>query len=242
MKRKDLLLLSLVLLLLGAAVTGLFWYRSTTEAGSTQTTSGEGGSKAQQLPTGTPAVSLWVTRDYGQTEMIHTVAPIQQGDTVMDILKRHGGEIKTSYNGTFVESIGGLASAYRVGDSSSKKLDWFFYVNGIMSDIGAAEYPVQAGDVIRWDYHNWDFSSSTPAEIGVYPQPFMQRENDKLIPLTIMYAPAYKKDAEQIAASLSRKRNEAVTPVEWDEKQFANETALIVIADNKSLAASAFYA
>lgn len=240
MKRKEWLLLSLVLVLLGAACAGLFWYRGANSPASQTSVPLK---KEAQLAPGTPAVTLLITRDYGNQEILKKTVPQQQGDTVMDLLKRHGEEMKTNDNGSFVESIGGLASTYKPEDSTSKKLGWFFYVNGMMSDIGAGEYHLQAGDVITWDYHSWDFDTNTPAQIGVYPQPFVQHAPGKntAIPLAIMYAPGFQAQAEQVARALSSLRNDETQPVPWDEKLFSGDKALLVIGDTHSYAASAFY-
>ena len=44
-------------------------------------------------------------------------------------------DITTRYGGGFVQSIDGLAGA----GAGGRRYDWFFYVNGIESPVGAAE-------------------------------------------------------------------------------------------------------
>ena len=39
--------------------------------------------------------------------------------------------------------------------------DWFFFVNGIEADVGAAEYELSPGDVVQWDYRDWRGDDAT---------------------------------------------------------------------------------
>jgi len=77
-------------------------------------------------------------------------------------------EISTRYGGAFVQSIGGLQGTSHGG----RPYDWFFYVNGLWSPVGAAEYPLRGGDTIWWDYRDWSASERVSALVGSWPQPF----------------------------------------------------------------------
>ena len=33
--------------------------------------------------------------------------------------------------------------------------DWFFFVNGVEADVGAAEYELSPGDRVQWDHRDW---------------------------------------------------------------------------------------
>ncbi len=208
-------------------------------AGTTRPASGV---SPQAAPAHGDTVQLWVTRDFGARTLIAKSVPVEADDTVMDVLKRYGGDVKTAYNGGFVEAIGGLASAYRPGDGASRKLDWFYYVNGVIGDVGAGEYQVHQGDVIWWDYHDWSFAINTPAQVGAYPQPFAKGKSGETGPLVIMYAAGYDKQAERIARDLARVRGEEVRPVRWDERQFGQDAAVIVVGDAAAVQASPFLA
>ena len=78
-------------------------------------------------------------------------------------------EITTRYGGGFVQSIDGLEADERFGRSS----DWFFYVNGVESTVGAADYPLHGGEAIWWDYRDWSAAMRVPAVVGSWPQPFL---------------------------------------------------------------------
>lgn len=50
--------------------------------------------------------------------------------------------------GIYVKGIGGL-------DDDGKDFFWFFYTNGIISEVGCADYLVQPNDITGWRYHEW---------------------------------------------------------------------------------------
>lgn len=114
-------------------------------------------------------VELTVTRDYGTVPVLHRrLGDLNESDTVMRALE-DSAEITTRYGGGFVQSIEGL-EAEESGDHS---LDWFFYVNGVESTVGAADYPLHGGESIWWDYRDWSAAMRVPAVVGSWPQPFL---------------------------------------------------------------------
>ena len=80
-----------------------------------------------------------------------------EADTVMRVLERNA-EISTRYGGGFVQSIDGLEAEA----SADGPLDWFFYVNGVESTVGAADYPLHGGEAIWWDYRDWAAAMRVP--------------------------------------------------------------------------------
>jgi Domain of unknown function (DUF4430) len=113
-------------------------------------------------------VDLTVTRDYGTEVLAQKQDPIHESDTVLRVLDR-SADITTRYGGGFVQSIDGLAGTQSGGRSS----DWFFYVNGIESPIGGAQYDLSGGDRIWWDYRDWTAAMPVPAVVGSWPEPFV---------------------------------------------------------------------
>lgn len=112
-------------------------------------------------------VSLTVTRDFGAARL---QAPLRdeasESDTVMRVLERKA-EIETRYGGRYVRSIDGLAEASR----GRQRFAWFFYVNGVESPVGAADFALHGGDAIWWDYHDWSAAQHIPAPVGAWPEP-----------------------------------------------------------------------
>lgn len=113
-------------------------------------------------------VSLTVTRDYGSQPVRSRVTDeATESDTVMRLLERNA-EISTRYGGGYVQSIENLAEAV----SGGHNYDWFFYVNGVESPVGAADFPLHGGEAIWWDYRDWEAAPRVPAVVGSWPQPF----------------------------------------------------------------------
>jgi hypothetical protein len=116
--------------------------------------------------------SLTVTRDYGAEEMLSAdVEDPTRSETVMRMLDREA-DIETRYGGGFVQSIDGVSGTIEDG----RRTDWFFYVNGAESPIGAADVEVAAGDSVWWDHHDWSDVMRVPAVVGSYPAPFSTGE------------------------------------------------------------------
>jgi hypothetical protein len=130
-------------------------------------------------------VSLTVTRDFGARSVAPGVADVRApgGETVMRFLQRRF-HVGTRYGGRFVQSVNGIA-----GDSAAARpVDWFFYVNGIESSIGAADVKLHGGDRVWWDYHDWGSAMSVPAVVGSFPQPLRSGTGGKRLPVIVACA------------------------------------------------------
>jgi Domain of unknown function (DUF4430) len=113
-------------------------------------------------------VALTVTREYGSVPVLRRAVEANESDTVMRVLEG-SAEISTRYGGGYVRSIDGVAEAEQGGDP----YDWFFYVDGVESPIGAADYPLRGGERIWWDYRDWAATNHVPAVVGSWPAPFV---------------------------------------------------------------------
>jgi len=126
-------------------------------------------------------VELAVTREYGSVPMrSEEVADVTESDTVMRVLERQA-DITTRYGGGFVQSIDGVEESQGGGDP----FDWFFYVNGVESSVGAADYDVEAGDRIWWDYRDWIATPHVPVVVGSWPAPMRGGYEGKEHPVTL---------------------------------------------------------
>ncbi len=125
-------------------------------------------------PSSEGTATLTVTRDYGSKTLADEAeTDPHSSETVIRFLDREA-DITTRYGGGFVQSIDGLAGAERGG----RRYDWFFYVNGIESPVGAAEVHVHGGDRIWWDYRDWTSAMQVPAVVGSWPEPFAQAASE----------------------------------------------------------------
>jgi hypothetical protein len=123
-------------------------------------------------------VKLTVTDDFGaRTVLDRPGAEVRGDDTVMRLLQRNA-QVQTRYGGGFVQSIGDL----RGGREGGRPVDWFYFVNGVLADKGAAAVDVHGGDRIWWDRHDWGTVNRIPAVVGSYPEPFLNGLNGERLP------------------------------------------------------------
>lgn len=123
---------------------------------------------------------LRVTRDFGHERLAMAErSEVREGDTVMRFLQAEQ-EVETAYGGGFVQAIGGLE-----GEGSSGGRDWFYFVNGLEADVGAADYSLSPGDVVQWDYRYWLAAMRIPAIVGAYPEPFLHGIGGERLPTRV---------------------------------------------------------
>jgi Domain of unknown function (DUF4430) len=124
--------------------------------------------------------TLRVTRDFGH-EALGSVRldKVREGQTVMRML-RSEFDVTTRFGGRFVQSIDGLA-----GGGAGGQVDWFYWVNGLEADKGAAEWEVLPGDRIQWDHRDWSATMRIPAIVGAYPEPFASGTEGKRRPVRV---------------------------------------------------------
>ncbi len=126
-------------------------------------------------------VALTVTRDFGTTSMLELPdAKVAGADTVMRVLQRNA-KVATRFGGQFVQSIDGLSGGRRDG----RPVDWFIYVNGILTSEGAGDVDVRGGDRIWWDHHDWGVTPDAKAVVGSYPEPFVHGTGGKRLPVRV---------------------------------------------------------
>lgn len=143
--------------------------------------------------------TLRVTRDFGRAELGSAdTETLREGGTVMRFL-RSEFDVETRFGGGFVQSIDGLA-----GDGSSGRRDWFFFVNGVESDVGAAEYELSPGDKVQWDLRHWRAAMRVPAIVGAYPEPFRSGIGGKRRPVRVECEEAAAEPCRDAKDSLER--------------------------------------
>jgi hypothetical protein len=124
---------------------------------------------------------LTLTEDFGARAQAELPTPrTGAGDTVMRLLQRNA-KVTTRYGGGFVQSIAGVAGGRRAG----RPYDWFFYVNGVESEKGAASVKVREGDRVWWDRHDWGLTMRVPAVVGSFPEPLRHGRDGKRLPVRV---------------------------------------------------------
>jgi hypothetical protein len=137
--------------------------------------------------------TLWITRDRG-SEVLHE-GTIPAGLTVLRALRREA-EVETRYGGRFVQAIDGIEGSLAAGR------DWFFFVNGVASDRGAAEYRLRPGDTAWWDYREWNDEGEVRIVVGAFPEPFLHGYDGRRRPAAVRYAPASQEPAARAIGKL----------------------------------------
>ncbi len=126
-------------------------------------------------------VGLTVTRDFGAVPVLsRQVTDVSEADTVMRVLERNA-DIKTKEGGHYVRAIDGAEEARRGG----RPYDWFFFVDGVESPVGAADYSLYGGERIWWDYRDWLATNHVAAVVGSWPAPFVAGYEGEEHPVTV---------------------------------------------------------
>lgn len=141
---------------------------------------------------------ITVTRDFGFERLGRgSRDSIPSGETVMRFLQRDF-DVDTRFGGGFVDEINGVAA----GREEGRQVDWFYYVNGIESGVGAAERRVQPDDRVWWDHHDWGTAMRIPAVVGSFPEPFKSGTGGKRLPVRIDCAKEAQRPCDEVAERL----------------------------------------
>jgi hypothetical protein len=143
--------------------------------------------------------SLSVTRDFGHVELGHAASgTLREGTTVMRLL-RSDFDVETRFGGGFVQSIDGQA-----GGGPEGRRDWFYFVNGIEGDVGAAEYDLSPGDRVQWDLRRWGAAMRVPAIVGAFPEPFRSGTQGERRPVRVECEDSDSRPCRDAKAALDR--------------------------------------
>jgi len=146
-------------------------------------------------------VTIIATENFGKTILFSKELTIEGGDSAMDVLNEVA-DVTYIHGGGFVESINGAKSQYNNGGGEKK--DWLYYINGMLSPVGANMYKMYPGDRERWDFHNWGLDRVTTAIIADYPEPFAHGFNGQIKNTTIVYSNEFYYAAVALQQSLEQ--------------------------------------
>jgi hypothetical protein len=167
---------------------------------------------------------LLVTTDFGTRPLVQSDTPETGGsDTVMRLLQRNTKGVKTRYGGGFVQEIDGV----RGGERNGRPFDWFYYINGVQADKGAAATKVQAGDRVWWDNHEWGATSNVPAVVGQFPEPFVHGIGGKRLPVRVECVQVDSPECDQVYRRLLDLKIPAARG--GVAKSFVKETLRVVV-------------
>jgi hypothetical protein len=175
-----------------------------------------------------------VTRGFGKELILEQEVGIEADTTALAALQIVA-EVETKYGGGFIASINGISSEY--GGANGGKKDWFVYINGIQSNVGAADYHLKDGDIEHWDFRDWNYQMSVPAIIGDFPQPFLSGFQEKIKPTSVVYEDLFSSEAEALVENLKGYGVTGVSAVQCDilsdETKADNNLIIIALPDNR---------
>jgi hypothetical protein len=146
---------------------------------------------------GGSGAQLRVTRDFGQRQLVTaSQTKLHTSDTVMRLLASKA-KITTRYGGGFVQSINGVSAS-----ESAAPHDWFYFVNGTEAPTGAAQRKLKPGDVVQWDYRDWQVTPHVPAIVGAFPEPFLHGLDGTQYPTRVECASGAAKACDTVTSEL----------------------------------------
>ena len=189
------------------------------------------------------AVSLWyytpesrhaggkamviVSLNYGAKTILKK--EVKAGESAIEALKSVAN-VSTSYGGSFVSGINGIYG------NENRKMAWFYYINGMLSNVGASKYILHNGDVMRWDYHFWGDNLVIYGELGDFPEPLVHGYGGKTRKTLLVYDEEFKGDAKILYNYLKKYCDmEIKSPEALNNSEMVSDN-IIVLGNNNSLA------
>lgn len=77
--------------------------------------------------------------------------PVHANETALDLMRTAASSTSFRFSGKEYPSMGLFVDSID-GIPSHNGMDWFLYLNGKSSELGASEAPVHAGDVVEWRF------------------------------------------------------------------------------------------
>jgi len=149
-------------------------------------------------------VELRITRGFGAERLsADRTDPVPESLTVLRALESEH-RVDTRFGGGFVQAIDGVSGG---GPTGSK--DWFYFVNGIEAEEGAADFELFPGDVVTWDFRYWKAAMRVPAIVGAYPEPFDGGREGRRLPTRV----ECEDDGSEACAEVRRRLEELGIPV-----------------------------
>lgn len=178
----------------------------------------------------TVSVDIVATKDFGGKLIFDRAAEIEAGDSAQEALRRVA---EVGMAGSYIEGIEGI-----YGD---QEYYWFYYINGILSNVFASGYKPRDGDIEHWDFHDWSYSMhGNSAIIGDFPEPFLHGYDGKVYPTLIAYTGNLRREAERLRDRLEELgvgglSVKSATELSNDEKELSN--LILVCTSDCELAA-----
>jgi hypothetical protein len=172
----------------------------------------------------TGQVTLTVSRDFGAERIQPPLsADAHQGETVMQLLQKHF-DVRTRYGGGFVQEIDGVGG----GQANRRRVDWFYYVNGLQATQGAAQRKLSPDDRVWWDRHAWTATMSVPAVVGSFPEPFLSGSEGKRLPIRMVCLGPVGRSCDEVQTRLANEDVDKVAQATLEQSVGADSLRILV--------------
>lgn len=111
-----------------------------------------------------PAAALVVTARFGEETLLEQTVPPDQSVLAAT---RGATPVETSFGGGF------LAGMLDRESDAARRRDWFYWVDGILGEVGAGDRDLLEGEEAWWDYRGWSALADVWAVVGQWPAPFV---------------------------------------------------------------------
>ncbi|AKA67672.1 cell wall-binding repeat-containing protein [Clostridium scatologenes] len=189
---------------------------------STQTTTSSGGSSSGGSSggsSGNKTFTMTITKNNGATTIktfTITIDKDKANENSMEYLKSVAKVTELQGPG-FINGIDGLLNVFLKDLPISDRkagyygIDWFIYLNGKLTPVGATGVYPKEGDTLNFDYHEWDWhalvapgTTTMPLNLESVPSSIKSGQSIKLRATCVyrgVYNVAVKVDGKQVAAT-----------------------------------------
>lgn len=192
-------------------------------------------------PDGVPAEAVAVqpaqarvvaTVNFGASSLLDATVALAEDTTAIEALQSVAGVV-TSYGGCYVEDIEDVGTT-----SGSRDEDWFYFINGILADVGSCDYLMRDGDMQHWDYHSWRFRRDVTATLGVFPHAYVNGYAGDVRPTTVVCDSVFAEEAEDLADELKAAGAQEVSLLVGEspsESTMQDNNLLLVVSPGNTL-------
>ena len=168
-------------------------------------------------------VAVLVCRNFSPPPLAERAVPAR-GRSALRLLEECA-RVETAFGGAFVSRIDGLPAA-KTRDAGRA---WFYYLNGILAERGAAACLPEPGDTVQWDLHPWEGVRQVRAIIGGYPQPFVRAARDASSAPRVLFTPGAEAAARALVSTLAGRGAAGVRAAPLAESEPPSDAPALVI-------------
>ena len=150
------------------------------------------------------AVTLNVSRDFGEKSIQPEKSATAGDGTVLDLLQKEKYTVRTGDGA--VQEIDGLSNGHSLG----RPAGWSYWVNGIAAGQRAGDRKLYPGDRVWWDHHDTEATAKVSAVVGAFPEPFVSGSEGKKFPIRMVCLGAAGRSCDEVTKRLENEDVNAI--------------------------------